>query len=96
MHKAGFEVIVGTFKKKGIIYHAAITVPLKVRKGKTTIEYKVLLTLPGKKSISFNIKLDEHGRWIPDKRRQVDPWIANEVGLIIENKVIKSDGDTGN
>ena len=51
-------------------------------------EYKVLLSRPQKKTVSFKIKFDEHGRWLPDKRRLIDPWLADQIGGIIENKII--------
>ncbi len=90
MDRAGFDVIVSSFEKHGTVYHAAITTPTKSKKDDNHIqEYKVLLSRPKGKTVAFKIKFDEHGRWIPDKRKLVDPWIADQIGEIIENKIIK-------
>lgn len=90
MDRAGFDVIVSSFEKHGTVYHAAITTPTKSKKDDSKIlEYKVLLSKPHGKTVSFKIKFDEHARWIPDKRKLVDPWIADQIGEIIENKIIK-------
>ncbi len=91
MDKAGFDVIVSSFEKHGTVYHAAITTPTtNSKKGDSNIqEYKVLLSRPQGKTVSFKIKFDGHGRWLPDKRKLIDPWIADQIGEIIENKIIK-------
>ena len=89
MDRAGFDVIVSSFEKQGTVYHAAITTPTKNKKEDSKVqEYKVLLSRPQKKTVSFKIKFDEHGRWLPDKRRLIDPWLADQIGGIIENKII--------
>lgn len=89
MNKAGFDVVVGSFKKNDTIYHAAINAPLRRNDTKKqSCEYKVLLSQPQKKTVSFKIKMDEEGRWIPDKKTLVDPWIADNIGSIIEKKII--------
>lgn len=89
MDRAGFDVIVSSFEKHGTIYHAAITTPTKNKKEDSKIqEYKVLLSRPQSKTVSFKIKFDEQGRWIPDKRRLIDPWIADQIGGIIESKIL--------
>lgn len=88
MHKAGFNVVVGSFEKNGIVYHAAITTPLKSTKVNPCHEYKVLFSHPLKKTVSFNIKLHDDGRWIPDQRHLIDPWIADNIGSIIESKIL--------
>ncbi len=89
MDRAGFDVIVSSFEKHGTVYHAAITTPTKNKKDDCKIqEYKVLLSRPQSKTVSFKIKFDEQGRWIPDKRRLIDPWIADQIGEIIEHKII--------
>jgi hypothetical protein len=89
MQKSGFNVVVGTFQKNGIVYHAAITAPTNydgaIGSGN---DYRVLLSHPSKKTISFNLKIDETGRWIPDKRQIIDPWVADYIGKIIECKIL--------
>ena len=93
MNKAGFDVVVGSFEKNGTIYHAAINAPLRrSREKKQGCEYKVLLSQPEKKTISFVVKMDEYGRWIPNKKTLVDPWIADNIGVIIDTKIINKDG----
>jgi|GEM_PF-2823769 len=91
MHSAGFNVIVGSFEKNGNTYYAIITCPLQNNKEKTgPITYKVLLSSPGKSTVSCTIKQDDSGCWIPDKRRAIDPWIADSIGCIIEEKILKN------
>ena len=92
MQKAGFDVVVGSFEKQGIVYHAAITTPKNKGGYSRAEEYKVLLSHPNKRTVSFKLKQDEQARWMPDKRRQVDPWIADEIGAIIESKILKKEG----
>ncbi len=89
MQRSGFNVVVGSFEKNGTMFHAAITAP-SVKDNKIIIpyEYKVLLSHPTKKTISFNIKLDETGRWLPNKRDLIDPWVADYIGNIIECKIL--------
>lgn len=91
MQRAGFNVVVGSFQKNSTVYHVAITVP-STGKEKTEIiyEYKVLFSDPLKKTVSFKIKLEADGQWIPDKRNLIDPWIANNIGYIIECKILGS------
>lgn len=89
MYKAGFDVIVGSFEKNGNILHATISAP-KQKFFKTSVqEFKVLLSRPQSQTISFKIRQDDQGRWIPDQRRLVDPWIADKIGDIIQSKVIR-------
>jgi hypothetical protein len=91
MQRAGFNVVVGSFQKNSTVYHVAITVPSTVEEKKeTNHEYKILFSHPLKKTVSFKIKLDEDGQWIPDKRNLIDPWIANNIGNIIECKILGS------
>lgn len=90
MERAGFNVVVGSFEKNGTIYHAAITAPVKSCNESVLVhEFKVLFSHPQKKTVSFNIKLDANGQWIPDNRELIDPWIANNIGTIIEFKILR-------
>ena len=89
MYKAGFDVIVGSFQKNGNIFHATISAPKRKFFKPSIQEFKVLLSRPDSQTISFKIRQDDQGRWIPDQRRLVDPWIADKVGDIIESKVIR-------
>lgn len=90
MDRAGFDVIVSSFEKHGTVYHAAITTPTKSKKNDNSKiqEYKVLLSRPQGKTVSFKIKFDDQCRWIPDKRKLIDPWIADQIGEIIEHKIL--------
>ncbi len=88
MQRSEFNVVVGSFEKNGTIYHAAITAPIQKSKEYDTVsEYKVLLSHPYKKTIAFNIKLDQ-GTWMPNKKNLVDPWVADYIGNIIECKIL--------
>ena len=89
MQRSGFNVVVGTFEKNGTVYHAAITAPVNYDGSPgADNDYRVLFSHPNKKTVSFTIKLDDHGRWVPDKRQLIDPWVADYIGNIIECKIL--------
>ena len=50
--------------------------------------YRGVFLHPLKRSIcQFHIEKDDEGRWIPDERKVIDPWIADNIGHIIINNL---------
>lgn len=91
MDNFGKDILVGSFEKNGLVYHVIIA--------KDTLEdpenligngiFKGIFLHPLKKNICvFYISLDEQGRWIPDKKNSIDPWVADYIGEIIENNLV--------
>ena len=91
MDSFGKEMIIGAFEKHGLVYHVIIAKDSfddpenLIGSGK----FKGIFLHPLRKNICvFYIHMDEDGRWIPDKKKSIDPWIADCVGEIIENNLV--------
>lgn len=84
------EILVGAFEKNGLVYHVLITPELNdedpiMRRNR----YRGVFLHPLKRNIcQFHIEKDEDGRWIPDERKAIDPWIADNIGHIIHNNLV--------
>lgn len=92
MDNFGKEMIVGAFEKHGLVYHVIIAKDSLEDDPENLIgsgKFKGIFLHPLKKNICvFYIHMDEDGRWIPDKRKSIDPWVADCVGQIIENNLV--------
>lgn len=67
------------------MYFVAITAP---QTQESTTRFRVIFVHPLKKSVSFFISYDPAmHRWIPSDKQLIDPWVADNVGYIIEEKI---------
>lgn len=84
------EILVGAFEKNGLVYHVLITLDLNDNTGfMPSGRYKGVFLHPLKRNIcQFFIEMDDEGRWIPDKRKTIDPWVADNIGQIIQNNLV--------
>ena len=83
------EILVGAFEKNRLVYHVLITP--EINEDQDIIHqsrYRGVFLHPLKRSIcQFHIEKDDEGRWIPDERKVIDPWIADNIGHIIINNL---------
>lgn len=91
MDKFGREMLVGAFQKNGLVYHVVIAKDSLDDPENLigTGRFKGIFLHPLKKKICvFYISMDADGKWIPDDRLTIDPWIADCIGEIIENNLV--------
>jgi len=83
------EILVGAFEKNGLVYHVLITPDINEEQDIIQSDrYRGVFLHPLKRSIcQFHIEKDDEGRWIPDEREAIDPWIADNIGHIIINNL---------
>lgn len=89
MQTAGREIILGTFEKNNLLYFVVLAQEFDEDTNGLipTGVYRGIFLHPRDKEISiFAISADDEGRWMPDKREKIDPWVADYIGSIIENK----------
>ena len=91
MKQLGDSVLTSAFEKNGLIYRVMIALDSEedpeqlIASGR----FKGIFLHPLKKNVCvFYIGMDEDGRWIPDKRRSIDPWMADRIGEIIEKNLV--------
>lgn len=91
MNRFGDEMLIGAFEKNGLVYHVLIARDTEDDPEKLipTGRFKGIFLHPLRKNITvFYISMDDEGRWIPDKRRAIDPWVADYIGEMIENNLV--------
>lgn len=91
MRPFGDEMLIGAFKKNSLLYRVMIAIDSEDDPERLipTGRFKGIFLHPLKKNVCvFYISMDEDGRWIPDKRRSIDPWVADRIGEIIEKNLV--------
>ncbi|HEY9361895.1 MAG TPA: hypothetical protein VIQ00_01440 [Chitinophagaceae bacterium] len=83
------EILVGAFEKNGLVYHVLITPDINEETSfLPSGRYKGVFLHPLKRNIcQFCIEMNEEGQWIPDKKKTIDPWVADNIGQIIQNNL---------
>ena len=91
MKQLGDDVLTSAFEKNGLIYRVMIALDSEddpeqlIPSGR----FKGIFLHPLEKNVCvFYISMDEDGRWIPDKREIIDPWVADCIGEMIEKNLV--------
>lgn len=85
------EMLIGSFEKNSLVYHVLISSDSEddAENLIQTGRFKGIFLHPLKKNLCvFYISMDQDGRWIPDKRKSIDPWVADYIGEMIENNLV--------
>jgi hypothetical protein len=76
------------FEKNKSIYECVIS-PNMESEGynETQVQFHVILKLPGHDDyLIFRLYSTGDGHWCPDKKKLIDPWVADAIGrIIVEN-----------
>ena len=91
MKRLGNDVLTSAFERNGLVYRVMIAIDSDDDPERLvdTGRFKGIFLHPLEKKVClFYISMDEDGRWIPDKRRIIDPWVADRIGEIIEKNLV--------